>query len=68
MPSLSKTDNFKVKLDEVPKYFELWLTEGISGPQDVEFYVNYTTDGDGDAGTVDPVLPWTTGRLLYQRT
>jgi hypothetical protein len=68
IPSLSKTDNFKVKLDEVPKYFELWLTEGISGPREVEFYVNYTTDGDGDPGTTDPVSPWTTGRLLYERT
>jgi hypothetical protein len=68
IPSLSKTDNFKVKLDEVAKYFELWLTEGISGPRDVEFYVNYTTDADEDPGTSDPVFPWTTGRLLYERT
>ena len=68
IPSLSKTDNFKVKLDEVPKYFELWVTEGISKPIDAEFYVNYTIDGDGDSGTIDPVLPWTEGRLLYDRT
>jgi len=66
-PSLSKTDNFKVKLAEVPKYFELWVTSGISGPPKVAFYVNYTIDGDGNSGTIDPVLPWTTGQLIYNR-
>jgi hypothetical protein len=71
IPSLSKNDNFKVgrQLDEVPKYFELWMTEGISAPPDVEFYVNYTIDSDGDPMTEDdPLLPWTTGQLLYDRT
>jgi hypothetical protein len=71
IPSLSKTDNFKVgrQLDEVPKYFELWMTAGISEPPDVEFYVNYTIDSDGDPMTEDdPLLPWTTGQLLYDRT
>lgn len=61
--SLSKTDNFKVgrALDEVPKYFELWMTEAISEPNEVTFYVSYTTDADGD--------PWTTGQLkFYDRT
>ncbi len=67
LPSLSKTDNFKVKLDEEPKYFELWVTDEISNSQNVAFYVNYTTDKDGDTGTFDPVLPWTTGQLLYDR-
>ena len=66
--SLSKTDNFKARLDEVPKYFELWVTEGMSRPQDVELYVNYTIDGDGNPGSSDPVLPWTTGQLRYDRT
>ncbi|MGD8506558.1 MAG: hypothetical protein PVF15_07850 [Candidatus Bathyarchaeota archaeon] len=66
--ALSKTDNFKVKLDEATKYFELWMTERLSTPPTVEFYVNYTTDGDGNPGTIDPVLPWTTGQLLYDRT
>src|SRR3990170_33863 len=66
--SLSKTDNFKVKLDEVPKYFELWMTAAIGAPPTVEFYVNYTRDGDGNASTFDPVLPWITGRLVYHRT
>jgi len=68
IPSLSKTDNFKVKMDdEVPKYFELWVTEKICEPQDVEFHVNYTTDGDGDVSTFDPVLPWASGRLWWDR-
>ncbi len=62
IPSLSKTDNFKVRLDEVPKYFELWVTDGISRPPEVAFQVNYTVDSDGD-----PVLPWTTGQLIYDR-
>ncbi len=66
--SLSKTDNFKVNVDEVPKYFELWISTGISGPPEVEFYVNYTTDSDGDPATNDdPLLPWTTGQLMYDR-
>jgi len=71
IPSLSKTDNFKVgrQLDEVPKYFELWMTEGISEPPAVEFYVNYTIDSDGDPMTEDdPLLPWTTGQLTWDRT
>jgi len=65
IPSLSKTDNFKVggALDEVPKYFELWVTEGISGPIDIEFYVYYTIDEEGN-----PVLPWTEGQLTFDRT
>lgn len=66
IPSLSKTDNFKVKVaGEVPKYFELWVTDGISGPPNVEFDVSYTIDGDGDPGTVDPVEPWSSGQLKW---
>ena len=68
IPSLSKTDNFKVKLSEDPKYFELWVTEGISLPPNVQFYVNYTVDGDGNAGTFDPVRPWINEQLIYDRT
>jgi hypothetical protein len=71
IPSLSKTDNFKVgrQLDEAPKYFELWMTAGISEPPDVRFYVNYTIDSDGDPMTEDdPLLPWTTGQLTWDRT
>lgn len=58
--ALSKTDNFKVgrKLDEVPKYFELWVTEGISESPYVEFYVDYSTDGN----------TWITGQLTHVRT
>jgi len=69
IPSLSKTDNFKVgaKLGEVHKYFELWMTDGISEPPDVEFHVNYTLDGDGNASTLDPVDPWTEGQLRWNR-
>jgi hypothetical protein len=63
VPSLSKTDNFKVKLQEVSKYFELWVTQGISGLRDVAFYVNYTVAANGS-----PLLPWTTGQLTYDRT
>jgi len=33
----------------------------------VEFYVNYTIDRDGNAGTFDPVLPWATGQLIWDR-
>jgi len=58
IPSLSKTDNFKVKLAEVPKYFELWVTAGISGPREVEFDVSYT---------MDPAGLWSTGQLIYDR-
>jgi len=67
--SLSKTDNFKVgrKLDEAAKYFELWMTSGISESPEVKFYVNYTTDGDGDPDTIDPVLPWVEGQLTWDR-
>jgi len=71
IPSLSKTDNFKVgmKLDEASKDFELWMTAGISEPPDVRFYVNYTIDSDGDPMTEDdPLLPWTTGQLTWDRT
>jgi hypothetical protein len=69
IPSFSKTDNFKVKLDEAPKYFELWVTDALSRLPDVEFFVNYTTDSDGDPSTNDdPLLPWTTGRLIYEET
>lgn len=57
--SLSKTDNFKVNLAEVTKYFELWVTEGISQLKDVAFFVDYTSDGDGN--------PWTHGQLLFHR-
>jgi hypothetical protein len=68
--SLSKTDNFKVgrKLDEAAKYFELWMTDGLSEAREVKFYVNYTTDGDVDPNTVDPVLPWIEGQLTWDRT
>ncbi len=67
--SLSKTDNFKVNVGEVPKHFELWVTSGLSEPMEVEFYVNYSLDSDGDPATDDdPVLPWTTGQLTYDRT
>lgn len=64
IPSLSKTDNFKVGVAEVSKYFELWVTEGISEPPDMEFYVSYTIDGDGNPLTEDPADPWTTGQQL----
>jgi hypothetical protein len=67
IPSLSKTDNFKVKLAEVPKYFELWVTDGISRPPEVEFDVSYTTDGDGDPSTLNPVEPWSTGQLTWNQ-
>ncbi len=65
--SLSKTDNFKVKLAEVPKYFELWVTDGISRPPEVEFDVSYTIDGDGDPSSLNPVEPWSTGQLTWNR-
>jgi len=65
--SLSKTDNFKVKVGEVPKYFELWVTDRISAPPNVAFYVSYTTDADGNPDTNNPVLPWTTEQLIYDR-
>jgi len=68
IPSLSKTDNFKVNVAEVPKYFELWVTHGISELRNVAFYVNYTVDSDGDPNTNnDPLLPWTTGQLIFHR-
>jgi len=67
--SLSKTDNFKVKVAEVPKYFELWVTEGISKLYYVHFYVDYTVDADGSPSTTnDPLLPWSTGELCWSRT
>ena len=68
IPSLSKTDNFKVRVDEVPKYFELWMTKAISEPNEVTFDVSYTTDADGDPGTKDPVDPWSTGQLRHYGT
>jgi len=65
IPSLSKTDNFKVGRAiarvEVPKYFELWVTNEISWPEDAEFWVNYTVAGDEG-----PILPWAEG--IYDRT
>ncbi len=68
IPAMSKTDNFKVGMAEVPKYFELWISTRISGAPEIEFYVNYTTDSDGDPATNnDPLMPWTTGRLTYDR-
>jgi len=68
IPSLSKTDNFKVKVaGEVPKYFELWVTDGISGPQNVEFDVSYAVDIDGDPRTFDPAEPWLSGQLKWNR-
>jgi len=66
--SLSKTDNFKVKVQEVPKYFELWVTREISELYYVNFYVNYTIDGDGNPSTINPVEPWTRGQLWFART
>ena len=67
--SLSKTDNFKVGLAEVPKYFELWISTPISEPREIEFYVNYALDSDGSPATnTDPLLPWTTGQLTYDRS
>jgi len=63
--SLSKTDNFKVKLDEAPKYFELRVTDGVSAPLDVSFFVRYAVDGDGDPSTFDPVSLWNTGQLIF---
>ncbi len=69
IPSLSKTDNFKVKVDEEPKYFEIWVTDRISKLPDVGFYVNYTIDSDGDPNTHDdPLLPWTTEQLIHDGT
>lgn len=62
VPSLSKTDNFKVI--EVSKYFELWVTEGIYRLQDVSFYVNYTI---ADPITGEPAFPWIQEQLLYDR-
>ncbi len=67
IPSLSKTDNFKVGRAiarvEVSKYFELWVTNEISWPADAEFWVNYAIAGDEG-----PVLPWTEGRLIHVST
>ncbi|UCH32606.1 MAG: carboxypeptidase regulatory-like domain-containing protein [Candidatus Bathyarchaeota archaeon] len=60
IPSLSKTDNFKVgRLDEVPKYFELLVTSGISGLDGMAFYVDYSIEVDGAPSS------WTTGQLLF---
>jgi hypothetical protein len=44
------------------------MTDGLSEAAEVKFYVNYTTDGDGDPNTVDPVLPWIEGQLTWDRT
>jgi len=62
--SLSKTDNFKVKMNEAPKYFEFWVTDSISGSPYVAFYVSYALDLDGNPNTIDPG-PWTTLQLIY---
>ncbi len=63
VPSMSKTDNFKVRVDEAVKRFELWVTEGINEIPNVAFYVDYGIDEDGDLGTKDDVL-WTSGQLF----
>jgi len=65
IPSLSKTDNFKVGKweDDVLKYFELWVTSGVSGLPDVEFFVNYRVDVDGEGPL--PPGPWTSGQLTW---
>lgn len=60
IPALSKTDNFKVL--GVPKYFELWVTDGVYNLQNVAFYVNYTIDVNGT-----PVSPWIQRQLTYDR-
>jgi hypothetical protein len=58
--SLSKTDNFKAgHLDEVPKYFELLVTTGISEVDNMAFYVDYSVEVDGGPST------WTRGQLLH---
>jgi len=68
VPSLCKTDNFKVGKwrDDVLKYFELWVTSGVYGLPGVEFYVNYAVDVDGEGPL--PPSPWTSGPLLWNRT
>ncbi len=59
IPSLSKTDNFKVKLDETVKLFELWTTGGVNEIDNVVYYVNYTT-------SENPTL-WTSEQLFENR-
>lgn len=65
--SLSKTDNFKVNkwANDALKYFEVWVTSGVSGLPSVEFYVNYRVDVDGEGPL--PPGPWTTGQLRWNR-
>ncbi|MDH5483250.1 MAG: hypothetical protein OEY22_10320 [Candidatus Bathyarchaeota archaeon] len=65
IPSLCKTDNFKVGkwTNDVVKYFELWVTDGVSGLSEVEFYVNYRVDPDGPGPL--PPGPWTSGQLTW---
>jgi len=57
--SLSKTDNFKVKLEGALKYFELLVTDGVNEIFNVAYYVNYVTDED-------PAL-WTSEQLFEDR-
>jgi hypothetical protein len=67
IPSLCKTDNFKVGKwsNDVLKYFELWVTSGVSGLSSVEFYVNYRVDIDGEGPL--PPGPWSSVELLWNR-
>ena len=67
IPSLCKTDNFKVGKweNDVLKYFELWVTGGVSGLPSVEFYVSYRVDVDGEGPLSSG--PWTSGQLLWNR-
>ena len=67
IPSLCKTDNFKVGkwANDTLKYFELWATSGVSGLSGVEFYVNYSVDIDGE-GPLPPGL-WSSVQLLWNR-
>ncbi len=63
--SLSKTDNFKVGkwTNDVLKCFELWVTSGVFELPNVEFYVNYRVDADGE-GPI-PSGPWMNGQLTW---
>ncbi len=65
--SLCKTDNFKAGkwANDALKYFELWVTSGVSGLSGVEFYVTYRVDVDGEGPL--PPGPWTSGQLLWNR-
>jgi hypothetical protein len=63
IPSMCKTDNFKVgRLDEVPKYFELGVTDGILELDNLAFYVNYSIEVGEAPGA------WTTGQLIQEQT